>query len=52
MLPPLSELTLARRMDGLASMVLLYGQDQPDVSDVVREWATITHALATRFSSS
>jgi hypothetical protein len=37
-------------MDAVARMILVYGKDQPDVSDVVREWATITHALSTRFS--
>lgn len=50
LLGPLAELDLGRRMDLLASMVLLYGDDQGDVSDVVREWARITHALSTRFS--
>jgi hypothetical protein len=50
MLPALAELTLARRMDLLAGMVLLYGHDQPDVSDVVREWARIAHGLSNQFS--
>jgi len=50
LLGPLAELDLGKRMDLLARMVLLYGHDQGDVSDVVREWARITHGLASRFS--
>ena len=51
-LPALSELDLAARMDVLARMVLLYGgADRGDVRGVVREWAGITHALASRFGS-
>lgn len=46
------EMDLTARMDLLARMVLVYGGDQADVSDVVREWATITHGLTTRFSAS
>ena len=42
---------LSHRMDLIARMVLVYGHDQPDVSDAVREWATLTHALTTRFSA-
>ena len=52
MLAPLARLDLAARMDVLARMVLVYGQDQSDVSDVVREWAALTHALTRRFSAS
>jgi hypothetical protein len=51
-LPPGRGLELVKRADLLARMILLYGAGQPDVSDVVREWAAITHGLATRFSSS
>lgn len=49
-LPALTELDLAARMDVLARMVLLYGGvERGDVRGVVREWASITHALAARF---
>lgn len=38
------------RMDLLARMVLVYGDaERGDVAQVVREWAGLTHALATRF---
>lgn len=49
-LAPIAQLDLARRMDVLARMVLLYGHDQPDVSETVREWAGIAHGLSSRFS--
>jgi hypothetical protein len=52
LVPPGGPVELVKRTDLLARMILLYGADQPDVSDVVREWAAITHGLATRFSSS
>lgn len=51
LLRPLAELDLTARMDALARMVLVYGgADRGDVSDVVQEWAALTHALATRFA--
>jgi hypothetical protein len=49
-LGPLAELGLAKRMDLLARMLMVYGHDQADVTDVAREWAAITHGLTTRFS--
>ena len=50
LLPPLASFDLAARMDVLARMVLLYGtEERGEVSGVVREWASLTHALATRF---
>lgn len=53
LLRPLTGFDLAARMDALARMVLVYGDaDRGDVRAVVREWAAVTHALATRFSSS
>jgi Phytanoyl-CoA dioxygenase (PhyH) len=45
------ELDLAARMNAVARMVLLYGAaDREDVRGVVREWASLTHALASRFT--
>jgi hypothetical protein len=47
----LEELDLAARMNAVARMVLLYGATHPeDVRGVVREWASLTHALASRFT--
>jgi hypothetical protein len=49
LVPPLATLDLGARMDALARMIRLYGEDQPDVSAAVREWANLTHELASRF---
>lgn len=49
LLPPLEELDFAARMDALARMIVIYGSGQADVSGVVREWATLTHELTSRF---
>jgi hypothetical protein len=49
-LPPLAHLDLAARMDAVARMILVYGgADRGDVDGVVREWAALTHELASRF---
>lgn len=50
LLPPVGTLTHAARMDVLARMILLYGGQQ-DIGGVVREWATVTHELASRFGA-
>lgn len=49
LLAPPQELDLTARMDLLARMILVYGEGQHDVSVPVREWATLTHALSSRF---
>ena len=37
-------------MDAVARMILLYGDaDRGEVRGVVREWASLTHELASRF---
>ncbi len=41
-------LDLNARMDMIARMIAVYG-DLAELSEVVREWATLTHALASRF---
>lgn len=52
-LRPLDELDLAARMDAVARMLLLYGAaDRGNVRGVIREWATLTHELASRFGRS
>lgn len=52
LLPPLENLDLTARMDAVARMILLYGgADRGDVSPVVREWAAVTDALASRFGA-
>jgi hypothetical protein len=49
-LAPLGELDLAARMNAVARMLLLYGEaERGDVRGVVREWASLTHALRSRF---
>jgi hypothetical protein len=49
-LRPLSELDLPARMDAVARMLLLYGAaERANVDGVIREWATLTHELASRF---
>ena len=52
LLPPLETFDHAARMDAVARMILLYGDGQPDVTNVVREWATLTHELTARFGAS
>jgi hypothetical protein len=50
LLAPLDALDLGARMDVLARMILLYGgAERGDVQQLVREWANLTHALASRF---
>ena len=44
-------LDLSARMDMIARMIAVYG-DLAQPSEVVREWATLTHALASRFGRS
>ncbi len=46
MLRPLAELDFAARMDVVAHMIATYGEDQPDVTDVIRQWASLTVALS------
>jgi hypothetical protein len=49
-LRPLDDLDLPGRMDAVARMLLLYGAaDRGNVHGVIREWATLTHELASRF---
>jgi hypothetical protein len=46
-------LDLRARTDLIAHMVVLYGSaDRGEVSPVIREWATLTHELASRFGRS
>jgi hypothetical protein len=52
MLRPLSELDLSARTDVVARMVTTYGKRQPDVTDTVRQWASLTVALTERFAAS
>lgn len=47
-LSPRPQLDLPMRMDTIARMILAYGKDQEDVSEVVGEWASLTVALASR----
>ncbi len=50
LLQPFGQLDFSARMDVLARMVLLYGgAERGDVPQLVREWANLTHALASRF---
>ena len=52
LLAPLATFDLPARMDAVARMVLLYGdEDRGDVRGVVREWATLTRALVSRFAT-
>lgn len=50
-LRPLSELDLTARVDAIARMVTTYGKHQPDVSETVRQWASLTVALTSRVGS-
>jgi hypothetical protein len=50
MLRPLADLDFAARMDVVAHMIATYGTDQPDVTDVVREWAALAVALSARLT--
>jgi ectoine hydroxylase-related dioxygenase (phytanoyl-CoA dioxygenase family) len=50
MLRPLGDLDFATRMDVVAHMIATYGADQPDVTDMVRQWASLAVALSARLA--
>lgn len=52
MLRPLAEMDLSARVDAIARMVTTYGKHQPDVTETVRQWASLTVALTARYGRS